>query len=165
MIYAPLEPVKARDEGFAVSKKITTFKGDTLVKEFKAGQTYKVTLKISTTQERHYVVVDDPLPAGFEVVNTAFATESQEQMRQMGRTQEYSGDDAWGRWWGTFDHTEIYDDRVLLFADLLANGNHEYSYFVRAITAGTFALPQTKAEEMYTPEVFGWCPDRVVVVK
>lgn len=165
MIYAPLEPVKARDEGFAVTKKITTFKGDTLVKTFEAGKTYKVTLKVSTTQERHYVVVDDPLPAGFEVVNTAFATESQEQMRQMGNTQNYSGDDVWGRWWGRFDHTEIYDDRVLLFADQLANGNHEYSYFVRAITAGTFALPQTKAEEMYTPEVFGWCPDRVVVVK
>jgi uncharacterized protein YfaS (alpha-2-macroglobulin family) len=36
---------------------------------------------------------------------------------------------------------------------------------VKAVTSGTFALPQTKAEEMYTPEVFGWCPDRVVVVK
>jgi len=165
MTYAPLAPVKERDEGFAVSKRITTFKGDTLVKVFEAGKTYKVTLKVSTTQERHFVVVDDPLPAGFEVVNTAFATESREQMRQMGRTQEYSGDDPWGSWWGRFDHTEIYDDRVLLFADQLANGNHEYSYFVRAITAGTFALPQTKAEEMYTPEVFGWCPDRLVVVK
>ncbi len=165
LTYAPLEPVKARDEGFAVSKKITTFKGDTLVKTFEAGKTYKITLKVSTTQERHFVVVDDPLPAGFEVINTAFATESQEQMRQMGRTQEYSGDDPWGSWWGRFDHTEIYDDRVLLFADVLANGNHEYSYFVRAITAGTFVLPQTKAEEMYAPEVFGWCPDRVVVIK
>jgi hypothetical protein len=165
MIYAPLAPVRERDEGFAVSKRITTFKGDTLVKIFEAGKTYKVTLKVSTTQERHYVVVDDPLPAGFEVVNTAFATESQEQMRQMGRTQEFSGDDAWGRWWGRFDHTEIYDDRVLLFADRLANGNHDYSYFVKAVTAGTFALPQTKAEEMYTPEVFGWCPDRMVVIK
>ncbi len=165
MIYAPLAPVKARDEGFAVSKRITTFKGDTLVKEFEAGKTYRVTLKVSTTQERHYVVVDDPLPAGFEVVNTTFATESQEQMREVGRTRDYSGDDAWGRWWGTFDHTEIYDDRVLLFADQLANGNHDYSYFVKAVTAGTFALPQTKAEEMYTPEVFGWCPDRMVVVR
>ncbi|GAI63868.1 unnamed protein product, partial [marine sediment metagenome] len=33
---------------------------------------YKVTLSVITPQERNFVVVDDPLPAGVEVINTSF---------------------------------------------------------------------------------------------
>ena len=54
---------------------------------------------------------------------------------------------------------------MLAFADLLNNGTHTHTYLMRATTSGKFALPQTKAEEMYSPEVFGWIPDTVVEVK
>jgi uncharacterized protein YfaS (alpha-2-macroglobulin family) len=30
-----------------------------------------------------------------------------------------------------------------------------YRYLARATSVGTFVLPPTKVEEMYTPEVFG----------
>ena len=30
-----------------------------------------------------------------------------------------------------------------------------YRYLARATSLGTFVVPPTKAEEMYTPEVFG----------
>lgn len=170
MSYAPLAPVKYRDEGFAVAKRITTATGDTLVTSFTAGKIYKVTLTVTTKQDRHYVVVDDPLPAGFEPVNMGFATESDELRRQSGRDRnnedgegDYEG--GWGWWWGGFNHIETYDDRVLCFADVLSNGTHTHSYYMRALTPGRYAVPQTKAEEMYSPEVFGWIPDTVVEVK
>ena len=67
--------------------------------------------------------------------------------------------------WGTFDHWEIYDDKVLLFADALYAGEHTFSYLVRAMTFGTFTMPPTKAEEMYTPEVFGYNRQRTIKVK
>ena len=63
----------------------------------------------------------------------------------------------WYTWWqrGGFDHVERHDDRVQLFATRLSEGRHEFCYIVRATTAGTFRTAPARAEEMYTPEVFG----------
>ena len=47
------------------------------------------------------------------------------------------------------------DDRIQLFATRLDEGRHEFSYIVRATTAGTFRTAPAHAEEMYAPEVFG----------
>ena len=43
----------------------------------------------------------------------------------------------------------------MLFATRLSEGRHEFSYLVRATTAGTFNVAGTWAEEMYAPEVNG----------
>jgi hypothetical protein len=61
-----------------------------------------------------------------------------------------------GWWfWSPFNHVELRDDRVLLFADLLPAGLHTYSLAVRATTPGEFLLVPAHGEEMYAPEVNG----------
>ena len=50
---------------------------------------------------------------------------------------------------------EIRDDRVLFFVDHMAAGMYRYRYLARATTLGAFVVPPARAEEMYTPEVFG----------
>jgi hypothetical protein len=163
MTYAPRAPAAYRDEGFAVTKQIATLDGAPAT-AFAAGTVYRVTLAVTTTQQRHYVVLDDPLPAGFEPVNLGFATESDGLRVGIPGDEDEDGRE-WGWWWGGFNHVETYDDRVLCFADVLSSGTHRHSYLMRALTPGRFALPQTKAEEMYSPEVFGWIPDTVVEVR
>ena len=101
---------------------------------------------------RHYVVVDDPLPAGMEAVNATFATTSA-ATAMMGEGEE-SGE----AWWYGFTHVEKHDDRVLLFADWLPEGAHSYTYLMRATTPGAFTLPPARAGEMYKPEVYGRTP-------
>ena len=59
---------------------------------------------------------------------------------------------------------ERHDDRVLLFATRLAEGEHIFSYVVRATTAGTFRTAPARAEEMYEPEVFGRTESAVIEV-
>ena len=73
----------------------------------------------------------------------------------------------WMEWWqrGGFDHVERHDDRVLLFATRLSEGEHTFSYLVRATTAGTFQAGPTRAEEMYEPEVFGRTSTDLVTVQ
>ena len=44
-------------------------------------------------------------------------------------------------------------------------GTHDFSYLVRATTAGKFTAAPLRAEEMYTPEVFGRTASDVVEVK
>lgn len=131
---------------------------------FAAGALVRVTLTLSLTKERRFVAVTDPLPAGFEPVESWFATTASD----MSRAQELSerGGD-WMAWWqrGGFDRVERHDDRVLLFATRLSEGVHTYSYLARATTAGTFRTSPTRAEEMYAPEVFGRTASVLVVVE
>ena len=122
-----------------------------------SGQLVKVTLRLSSPTSRTYVVVDDALPAGLEPVNEAFVTSAQGVLEE--------ADTGSGRWWGSFMHTEMQDDRVLLFADYLEPGEHTYSYVARATTAGTFEHPPAEAEMMYRPETRGHTATGTVVVE
>ena len=132
---------------------------------YKAGDLVRVTLTFTLTKERRFVAVTDPLPAGFEPVESWFATTAaalaQEQDQQVGQ-----GDD-WLAWWrrGGFDRVERFDNRVELFATRLSEGRHEFTYLVRATTAGTFRTAPARAEEMYEPEVFGRTPTAVIEVR
>lgn len=151
MTYAPKKEWMPRDEGFSIVKTITALDGKPL-DSIRAGTLAVVTLEVILPRESLFVVLDDPLPAGFEAVNPAFQTESEERQRQL---DEMSGMNGRRRWWQGFNHIEMLDDRVLLFADSLTAGVHTHRYLVRALTHGTFSTPGTKIEEMYAPEVFG----------
>jgi uncharacterized protein YfaS (alpha-2-macroglobulin family) len=132
---------------------------------YKAGDLIRVTLTFTLTKERRFVAVTDPLPAGFEAVESWFATTA----ATLGAKQDDQGevDGDWTRWWerGGFDHVERHDDRVQLFATRLSEGRHEFSYIVRATTSGTFRTAPARAEEMYEPEVFGRTATSVIEVK
>jgi hypothetical protein len=132
---------------------------------FKAGDLVRVTLTLQLTKERRFVAVTDPLPAGLEPVESWFATSAAELSRRQDAQEDVS--ESWLAWWqrGGFDHVERHDDRVELFATRLSEGRHEFSYIVRATTAGTFRTAPAHAEEMYEPEVFGRTATAVVEVK
>lgn len=123
---------------------------------FVAGGTYKVTLTITVPEDRHFVGVESPLPAGFEAIDTSLATVQQNLLRKELNQEEH---DSWWGWWESsfrrFTHTEFRDDRVFLFADYLPAGVYTYEYMVRATVPGTFHERPARAWEMYFPEIFG----------
>ncbi len=131
---------------------------------YQAGDLIRVTLTFTLTKERRYVAVTDPLPAGFEPVESWFATTASDLAQEQQRSERQGG---WFSWWqqGGFDHVERHDDRVLLFATRLSEGRHVFSYVARATTAGTFRTAPTHAEEMYEPDVFGRTATTVIEVK
>lgn len=159
MTYAPGRKLEPRDEGMAVIKRLETPEGQPLG-EIKAGSLVMISVDVVLPQERLFVVVDDPLPAGFEAVNPRFLTESEERQRALDRKEE--GDEE--RWWEGFGHVEMRDDRVLLFAESLTAGLHTRRYLARARTFGAFLLPGTRVSEMYSPEVFGRGPESMVKI-
>jgi alpha-2-macroglobulin len=139
---------------------------------YKAGDLVRVTLTLRLTKERRFVAVTDPLPAGFEPVESWFQTTAGqlagEQDRQSTREDGKDEDDeSWTSLWrfGGFDHVERHDDRVELFATRLSEGVHVFSYIVRATTSGTFRTAPARAEEMYEPEVFGRTATSIVEVR
>lgn len=118
----------------------------------KAGTDVRITIHVVARDRANYVVVDDALPAGFEGQNPRFATSSPSAAPAASSTPSTS---RWWWPWFRFDHTDLRDDRMLLFADSMPAGVYSYSYTARATTLGTFHLPPIKAEAMYEPERFG----------
>ncbi|MFA6958175.1 MAG: MG2 domain-containing protein [Thermoanaerobaculia bacterium] len=133
---------------------------------YNAGDLVRVTLELKLPKERRWVAVSDPLPAGFEPVESWFATTAHDLQND----QRY-GEEAEEQDWmtsfrkGGFDHIERHDDRVNLFATRLSEGTHVFSYVARATTTGTFIASPVQAEEMYEPEVFGRSKADIVEVK
>lgn len=162
LTYAPRDLAVNRDMGIKVERQYQTKDGrvlDITKDKFRQGEEYVVVVKITAPFERHFVVVDTPIAAGMRILNAGFDTESSEVKELTGE----SGKPAW--WWGGFNHTENYNDKVLLFADMLSEGEHIYKYVVRAVTPGEYLLPATKAEEMYNPEIFGYDGQHKVIIE
>jgi hypothetical protein len=156
------------DNGIRIERSYEPFAesgGRPASRSFAAGDLVRVTLTFNLTKERRYVAVTDPLPAGFEPVESWFATTAASLRSQQDRQE--GTEENWRGWWehGGFDHVERHDDRVQLFATRLDEGRHQFSYIVRATTAGTFRTAPARAEEMYQPEIFGRTETVVISVK
>jgi len=117
----------------------------------KAGARVRVKLTMVADNRRYHVALVDPLPAGLEIVNPALAVSG--SIPQDPATPDYKY--GWW-WWGPwYEHQNMRDERAEAFTPLLWEGVYNYSYVARATTPGTFVVPPAKAEEMYSPEVFG----------
>ena len=172
--YARRELAKvALDQGFFVSKTLSVVKPEDLaglsaiapesgVSRFRAGDLVVADLLVVTPSAREFVVVDDPLPAGFEPVDTklmttasAFSSAGTEaDCDGCGDPTDPFGPQAAGYSLAWYRH-ELRDDRALYFVDHMPGGIYHYRYFARATTAGRFVVPPTKAHGMYEPETFG----------
>jgi uncharacterized protein YfaS (alpha-2-macroglobulin family) len=151
--YAPKQLVP-RDEGFTVTRTFEILEGGGASGQVTAGATVRITLTVVTPVVRHDVAVVDRLPAGLEPLDGSLATtsraprEAPEPGQGTDELPEYGG--SW-----VFDHSEIDDAEVRLYADYMPPGVHRFRYVARATTPGTFDHPPTTAEEMYEPENFG----------
>lgn len=138
------------DQGIGITREITPL--DETEKEFHVQGTYKTKLTITVPEDRHFVAISSPLPAGFEPIDFTLKTSQQHLQDEVNQKEEPNY--WWNRLW-YFNHKEFRDDEVFLFADYLPAGVYEYEYLTRATTAGKFRERPAKAWEMYFPETFG----------
>jgi uncharacterized protein YfaS (alpha-2-macroglobulin family) len=169
-------PTDTLDQGFFVQKGLRPVSpeglplalssiADTTAARFRGGDLVLADLVIVTPSPRDFVVVDDPLPAGFEAVDSHLSTTS--NALSVGESNGYGScadcdyeegrDDlaAGHTFFEDYSQRELRDDRVLFFVDHMAAGMYHYRYLARATTLGKFVVPATRVEEMYTPETFG----------
>lgn len=140
----------------------------------RAGARVRVTVSMVAPMRRHHVALIDPLPAGLEALNPALAV-TEELPQTPAKTSHAfglgSGSGGMFLWFWSwrhrwYEHENLRDERVEAFTSTLWEGTHEYVYFARATTIGEFVVSPARAEEMYSPEVFGRsASDRVVVVE
>ncbi len=167
--YAPSDlNLKPLEMGFVVQRRYEAVDdpGDVTqdkdgVWHIKAGARVRVRLSMVSDNRRYHVALVDPLPAGLEIVNPALAV-SGSIPQDPEESQSRYGWWWWGPW---YEHQNMRDERAEAFTPLLWEGVYTYTYIARATTPGTFVVPPAKAEEMYSPEVFGRSGSDWVVVE
>jgi hypothetical protein len=150
--------------GFTLSKKLENTAGTPAIH---VGDVVKVTVQIGVDQPGvQYLVLDDPLPAGLVAINSALANE--EPVEGLSDNEE----DGYYRYWdndGFYrlvpNFFEFRDDRVLVFRDWVWKGVSQYTYYARAVCAGTFRMPSTKVQLMYTPEECAYTAETVLKIE
>lgn len=166
-------PVKPDIHGIVVERWYERFDNGQPVTRVDEGDLVRVRLRVTVPADREFVAVEDPLPAGLEVIDSqlrtsasldAFATQESEAAQRAGDAgRDGSIWQAWlfGSWdrderrWTPWEHRELHDDRVSYFARMLWTGSYTASYIARATTAGSFVAPPAYAEEMYNPALQG----------
>lgn len=106
-----------------------------------AGQVFDIGVRVIVDHPVDRLVIDDPLPAGLEAVDTTFRTTLAAVLPQS---------DSW-----QIDAQQIYRDRVVAFAQHLDPGVYDLHYLARSVTPGTFAWPGARAYLTDAPEQFG----------
>jgi uncharacterized protein YfaS (alpha-2-macroglobulin family) len=106
-----------------------------------ASKVFDVGIRVIVDHPVDRLMIEDPLPAGFEAVDTSFLTSSPAVLPQS---------DSWD-----IDSQQIYSDRVVAFAEHLGPGVYDVHYLVRSVTPGTFLWPGARAYLRDAPEQFG----------
>jgi uncharacterized protein YfaS (alpha-2-macroglobulin family) len=167
--YAPLDlQLDPVDMGFVVQRVYEAvddpedvYQDEDGVWHIKAGARVRVRVTMVADNRRYHVALIDPLPAGLEVINPALAV-SESLPPDPDSHDEYR---YWYWWWTWYEHQNMRDERIEAFTSLLWDGVYEYTYVARATMPGTFVVPPAKAEEMYSPEVFGRSGSDIVIVE
>jgi uncharacterized protein YfaS (alpha-2-macroglobulin family) len=159
-VAVPVSEVHALDQGIIVSREYYPFEdpeaslSDTEpITEASQGDLLLVRLTLVAPSALHYVMIEEPLPAGLEAVDQSL--EISQQNLEIPRS--YRWEDMFSRGWGWwyFEHTQLRDEKVVLSASYLPAGTYIYTYLVRATTVGSFNVIPTTAQEFYFPEVYG----------
>ena len=131
---------------------LTTMGLATITQPFKVkpGQVFDIELEVITDHPIDHLVINDPLPAGFEAVDTTFQTATPYFQAQS---------DSWQVGCQT-----IYRDRVMAYGDHLDAGVYSLHYLVRSVTPGSFHYPGSEVHLQYAPEEFGRSASAMVEV-
>ncbi|KAI3598391.1 Large extracellular alpha-helical protein [Cupriavidus necator H850] len=117
------------------------------------GDVYRVKLEIDAQADMTWVVVSDPVPAGATILGSGLGRDSQIATR---------GEQRKGAAWPAY--TERTPQAYREYFGYLPKGTVSVEYTVRLNNAGDFALPPTRVEAMYAPDVFGVAPNERLAV-
>jgi uncharacterized protein YfaS (alpha-2-macroglobulin family) len=166
LVYAPERlPEAPLERGFSLQRSVRRVEAAALPRALAApfdpaavptlvsgGDLLLIDVVVGAPGLRRYVVIEDPLPAGFEAVDASLATSSPALDVDVAHGSEADATDGYASSWY---RRELRDDRVVFFVDEMPAGLYRYRYLARATAAGRFVVPATRAHEMYQPEVFG----------
>jgi len=150
----PVEKIEPLERGVSVTR--SYYQLDDLehpVSSAKVGDLLLAKITVVAPQNLHYLIVNDPLPAGLEAVDQSLTTSPQNTEIPQLFTPEDIFKRGWGWWY--FTNIQRMDEKVVLSTNTLPPGTYIYTYLLRASTAGQFYVVPTTVQELYFPDVYG----------
>ncbi|HTF99012.1 MAG TPA: MG2 domain-containing protein [Nitrospirota bacterium] len=139
--------------GYAIKKTVTPVeqkkKG-----AWTRGDVMRVKLDVEAQADMTWVVVNDPVPAGSSILGTGLGGDS----RMLTKSEKATG---WA--WPVFQERSFEAFRA--YYEYVPKGKWSFEYTVRLNNAGSFEMPETRVEALYSPEMFGEIPNEKVVVE
>ncbi len=116
--------------------------------------TARMTLTLPT--DSYYVMLEDHIPAGTEILNQTLKT-SQQGQNGTDVQVSYDPDDPFARGWGWwyFNEPQIRDEAITWTADYLPAGTYELTYTLIPTQAGEFRVLPARAWQTFFPDVQG----------
>jgi len=153
---APLKPVATN--GLSIDRfyeKVNANGTLETLTEPAVGDLIRVSLRVSLPKDdTRYLVIEDPLSALFETVNSDF--KSQSSALGIGTSEN--------NW--SVSHSELRSDRAMFFLDEVGHrGTYTLTYLVRCTLAGQSTAPPAKVESMYDPSQFALSASRAFTTK
>ncbi len=136
----PGQPAPAGGYGYAIERAYYTMDGQPLSRPVTSGDRLVTVLTVRPAEDTGArLMVDDPLPAGFEIDNPNLLR---------------AGDIRALDWLNPVETrtVEFRTDRFLAAVDWMSSDPFQLAYVVRAVSPGTFHHPAASVEDMYRPQ-------------
>ncbi len=143
--------------GYEIRKTVTPIEqaDKTLpVGQYTRGDVLRVTLEVTASAPMTWVAITDPIPGGATILGGGLGRDS--EMATQGEKRSGAG-------WPAFEERSF--EAFRSYYEYLPKGTVKMEYTVRLNNVGDFALPPSRVEALYAPEMFGAAPNaRVRVV-
>ncbi len=127
--------------------------------EAAAGELVEVHLTLTLDQAAYFLLVEDFLPAGAEVLDTSLKTTQQviPELEPVEPEPLYDPGNPFSNGWGSwyFSAPSVYDERISWTAEYLPAGTYELTYLFSLTQPGEFQVLPAHARQTYFPEVQG----------
>jgi len=104
----------------------------------------------------YYLLVEDYLPAGCEVLDMSLKTSQQAiEADEKGLVYDSKNPFASGWGWWYFYPPQIYDEKISWSTEYLPAGTYELTYTLATTQRGEFQILPARAWQLYFPDVRG----------
>jgi len=126
------------------------------------GDQINVRLSLTLENAAYYLMVEDYLPAGAEILDTSLKT-SQQGVDTPLYDPRNPFENGWGWWF--FNSPRIYDDHIAWSVDYLPAGTYQLTYTLVILQSGEYRVLPARAWQFYFPDVQGASPGEVFEIK
>lgn len=139
--------------GYQVRRSVTPVE-QAVAGRFSRGDVLRVSIEVNAASDMTWVVLTDPIPGGATILGGGLGRDSQIATR---------GERQAGTAWTAFEERSFEAFRA--YYEYVPRGVFKLEYTLRLNNVGDFALPPTRVEALYAPEMFGEAPNARVTVE
>ena len=147
-------PLKeAFNAGYSLKKTVTPVE-QAVAGKYSRGDVLRITLEVNASADMTWVALTDPIPGGATILGGGLGRDS-----EIATAGQRSPSGAWM----AFEERSFESFRA--YYEYVPKGSFKLEYTIRLNNVGDFAMPPTRAEAMYAPEMYGALPNARVKVE